>query len=131
MKTKLLFTTIFAIIISVTTLSGQERHDYSIEFIGAPFDPVTNVSSTYWYGQNYTFWVWDEYEPQLWVNMNKMNDNGHVSSEGYTSIANIPENDTVMTSSCTYKQDLYIFFTCIPQSVHGLRISLRFRWTEK
>ncbi|MFK5855158.1 MAG: T9SS type A sorting domain-containing protein [Bacteroidota bacterium] len=94
-------------------LFSQNREDYSIEFIGGPFDhTVTNVSSTYWFGQNYTFWVWDEDdETQLWINMNKIDNDGHVSDEGYSHLADIPENDTAMISSCTYRQDLYVFFT--------------------
>ena len=77
MKTKLLITAIFAMIISVTSLNGQERHDYSIEFLTGMFEAECNPASVYYFGHTWSFCIGDG---TLWWSFYHLHD-GHVKGE--------------------------------------------------
>ena len=103
---------IFLITFMVTSLGllSQNEGDYTIEFLDGVFTPVSNPSSTYWFGHNYLFSVWGDYENELWVSTFTLSD-GHVKYEYYNDIKTFQENETVQVSSCTFKEDLFVFYT--------------------
>lgn len=109
---KLFFTAIFALIISITSLSGQERTDYSIEFVDGIYTPISNLSSSYWFGHNYVFYVeGTDYKPQLCVSVLKLQDDHVVSPAWFDCLKIFESGDVVsMVSSCTFKKDLYVFY---------------------
>ena len=106
MKKKLFITTIFAIIISATSLIGQERSDYSIEFLTGMFDAESNPSSVYYFGNTWSFCIGDE---TLWMGFYHLHD-GHVKGE-YTYVENFHLQAPFQVSSCVFNKDLYLFYS--------------------
>jgi len=106
MKTKLLITTIFAIILSTSPLIGQERHDYSIEFLTGMFEAECNPASVYYFGHTWSFCIGDEV---LWMGYYHLHD-GHVKGD-YEYVENFQLQDPFQISCCVFDKDLYLFYS--------------------
>ena len=110
MKTKLLFTTVLTLIISINLLISQTRTDYSKVFIEGPGWNFQNSSSTYWYGHTYIF---SDYtgmsSSSLSVSWYEMQNNGNLNYiYKYYLVDNLPYAFNV--TSCAYNRNLYGFY---------------------
>lgn len=89
-------------------LFGQEKTDYST-FLLENLDATLSVSSTYWMGGTYAFFI--AFSPQggvLAVNKYYISESGVVAYVNEELFHNLSTNSLQVTS-CVYKKDLYCF----------------------
>lgn len=116
MKKKLFITAIFAIIISATSLSGQERYDYSIEDLESLRDPECNPASVYYNGKTYSFNISSEH---LWWGVYHLH-NEHVT--GYTfSLGDFQLPDPFQIATSVFNLELYVFYSSFSESSTDLK----------
>ena len=107
MKTKLLFIVSILFCYSISFVNGQERSDYSTEFIDGPGWNFVSPSSTYWMGGTYIFSVYSAYNNLFRVSNYSINGDGNLD---YHYLSNLSSsNQPLNVASCVYKKNLYAF----------------------
>ena len=122
MKTKLLITTIFAIIISATSLLGQERTDYQeVDIANSPSSTegfITSMSASYYFGQSWFFeWIRDE---SIWDQGWKLNYSAlEANSDGIFEEHMLGKLESIgfqflnnpQVNSCVFHNTLFAFYS--------------------